>query len=260
MREEERSAARAGRAAGRLPCAPRAEPEQRGRRMAEAQRRVARVHREADLARQLRRYDGWAPDYEQDVAALQYQAPRLAAACLASVFQGPPEDALVLDVACGTGLLAQELQAQGFCHFHGLDGSPGMLEHACRKGLYQDLKECILGQGALPAPTGCYDAVLIVGALSGGQVPITVVPELLRVTKPGGYVCLTTRSNQSNLLYKAQLEQLLVDLEQQGLWEKVLVQEVEQWEKSTSEQETSQGPGYISGVVYLYRKKLRPGE
>lgn len=40
---------------------------------------------------------------------LQYQAPSLAAAFLASIFQGSPENALVLDVACGTGLVAQEV-------------------------------------------------------------------------------------------------------------------------------------------------------
>lgn len=30
-----------------------------------------------------------------------------------------------------------------------------------------------------------YDAVTVVGALGEGQVPSTVLPELLRVTKPG---------------------------------------------------------------------------
>lgn len=35
------------------------------RSLAEVQRRVARVHHEADLERQLHGYDGWAPEYEQ---------------------------------------------------------------------------------------------------------------------------------------------------------------------------------------------------
>ncbi|XP_063002821.1 methyltransferase-like protein 27 [Elgaria multicarinata webbii] len=227
------------------------------RNLAQVQRRVAELHHGTDPEQQLCFYDGWAPEYEQDVGVLEYQAPRLAAACLASAFQGPLEDALVLDVACGTGLVAQELQATGFHRFHGLDGSQEMLACAGKKGLYQELKRCLLGQEVLPAPEGCYDAVLIVGALSEGQVPISIVPELLRVTKPGGYLCLTTRDNQTNLRYKTELQQLMDELEQRGLWEKVVVQEVEKWERATSGQESTQGLDYISGVVYLYRKKRR---
>nr|XP_020659577.1 Williams-Beuren syndrome chromosomal region 27 protein isoform X2 [Pogona vitticeps] len=222
--------------------------------LAEVQCRVAELHRGTDPEQQRRFYDGWAPQYEQDVGVLQYQAPKLAAACLASVFRGPPEDAVVLDVACGTGLVAQELHAKGFRHFHGVDGSPGMLELARQKGLYQELKQCLLGQGSLPAPEDYYDAVVIVGALSEGQVPAEVFLELLRVTKPRGYLCLTTRSNKSNLRYKAHLERLLDDLERQRLCEKVAVQEVADWEKATSEEESLEGSDSIPGTVYLYRK------
>ncbi|XP_067328278.1 transmembrane and immunoglobulin domain-containing protein 1 isoform X2 [Anolis sagrei] len=153
--------------------------------LSEVRRRVAQVHQGADLEQQLCFYDAWASEYEEDVSVLEYGAPQYAAACLAAAFGANTQEALVLDVACGTGLVAQELQAVGFRHFHGLDGSPGMLEHARHKGLYQDLKQCLLGQEALPSPEGCYDAVVIVGALSEGQVPANVVPELLRVTKPG---------------------------------------------------------------------------
>ncbi|KAM6048744.1 methyltransferase-like protein 27 isoform 2-T2 [Theristicus caerulescens] len=99
-----------------------------------------------------------------------------------------------------------------------------------------------------------YDAVTVVGALGEGQVPSTALPELLRVTKPGGFLCLTTRSNPSNLRYKAELEATLERLERQGAWQKVLAQEVERWERATSEEESTQGTGYISGVVYIYRK------
>uniref|UniRef100_A0A8D2J0K0 Methyltransferase like 27 n=1 Tax=Varanus komodoensis TaxID=61221 RepID=A0A8D2J0K0_VARKO len=193
---------------------------------------------------------GWVHDSLfplQDVGVLEYQAPQLAAACLAAAFQGSCEEAVVLDVACGTGLAAQELQARGFRHLHGLDGSPEMLACAHRKGLYQELRQCVLGQEALPAPEGHYDIVLIVGALSEGQVPAGVVPELLRVTKPGGWVCLTTRRDAGNLRYEAELRRRLDELEQQGAWEKVAAQEVGRWEKA------AQGLGYISGVVYLYR-------
>lgn len=70
----------------------------------------------------------------------------------------------------------------------------------------------------------------------------------------GGLICLTTRSNPSNLRYKAELEAALERLEKQGAWQKVLAQEVGNWERATSEEESTQGTGYISGVIYIYQK------
>ncbi|KAM6296477.1 methyltransferase-like protein 27 [Aegotheles albertisi] len=224
--------------------------------------RVAAVHGGAELPQLLRLYDGWAARYEQDVAALEYRAPRLAAASLASAFPAPPAEARVLDVACGTGLVARELHRHGFRRLHGVDGSAGMLERARGTGLYRELRPCVLGREPLPAPAGHYDAVTVVGALGEGQVPSTALPELLRVTRPGGFLCLTTRSNPSNLRYRAELEAALGWLEQEGDWQRVLAQEVERWEKATSAEESTQGTGYIPGVVYIYQKcpVTPPGE
>lgn len=47
----------------------------------------------------------------QDVAALEYRAPYLAAASLAFAFPAPRAEARLLDVACGTGLVAREVSA-----------------------------------------------------------------------------------------------------------------------------------------------------
>lgn len=161
----------------------------------------------------------------QDVAALQYCAPRLAVDCLSQALPGPLHAALILDVACGTGLVAAEvrppqtplpsrqpllaqnsyypsprsplacsdslfpdtgttftvgppvlpevrgptwevaggncewvpppqLQARGFRQLHGVDGSPGMLDQARARGLYQCLSLCTLGQEPLPSAEG----------------------------------------------------------------------------------------------------------
>lgn len=70
----------------------------------------------------------------------------------------------------------------------------------------------------------------------------------------GGFLCLTTRSNPSNLRYKAELEAALGQLERSGAWQKLLAQEVEYWERATTEEESTRGTGYISGVVYIYQK------
>lgn len=67
---------------------------------------------------------------------------------------------------------------------------------------------------------------------------------------PGGYICMTTRSNQDNLEYKGFLDSELRQMENEGLWTCVEVTEVENWERAVSEHED----GYISGAVYLYKK------
>uniref|UniRef100_H2QUQ4 Methyltransferase like 27 n=1 Tax=Pan troglodytes TaxID=9598 RepID=H2QUQ4_PANTR len=192
--------------------------QEEGGSLPEVRARVRAAHGIPDLAQNLHFYDRWAPDYEQDVATLQYHAPRLAVDCLTQALPGPPHSALILDVACGTGLVAAELRAPGFLQLHGVDGSPGMLEQARAPSLYQRLSLCTLGQEPLPSPEGTFNAVLIVGALSDSQVPCNAIPEL-HVTKPGGLVCLTTRTNSSNLQYKEALEATLDRMEQAGTWE-----------------------------------------
>lgn len=219
---------------------------------------IAAAHKDCSLLEKLQFYDQWATQYEEDVSILDYKAPHLAALALASVCRSDRESKLVLDVACGTGRAAEEFQRFGFKLFHGLDGSAGMLEVAKKKELYQELTQSMLGQGQLPYGLEKYDVVIIVGALSDGQVPVSVLSELLRVTKAGGFVCMTTRSNVSNLHYKAELEEKMSSLQSKGFWEQVLVQEVEQWEKATSEKEITQESDYIPGVIYIYRKLAAP--
>ncbi|XP_055148831.1 methyltransferase-like protein 27 isoform X2 [Symphalangus syndactylus] len=233
--------------------------QEEGGSLPEVRARVGTAHGIPDLAQKLHFYDRWAPDYDQDVAALQYRAPHLTVDCLTQALPGLPHSALILDVACGTGLVAAELRARGFLQLHGVDGSPGMLEQARARGLYQRLSLCTLGQEPLPSPEGTFDAVLIVGALSDGQVPCNAIAELLRVTKPGGLVCLTTRTNSSNLQYKEALEATLDRLEQAGAWGHLVAWPVDHWELATSELEVVPGisakDGFISGIVYLYRKR-----
>uniref|UniRef100_A0A3P8TM37 Methyltransferase like 27 n=1 Tax=Amphiprion percula TaxID=161767 RepID=A0A3P8TM37_AMPPE len=196
-------------------------------------------------------YNSWAENYDQDVAVLDYRAPCLAANSISSHFHGDREAAVLLDVACGTGLVAKQLKNHGFGHFVGIDGSEAMLEVARESGLYQDLKQVLLGEDPLPVQwENAFDVVVIVGALSVGQVPVCVVRDLCKSTKPGGYVCMTTRSNRDNLEYKAALDSELRQMEEEGLWTCVEVTQVKDWEKAVSEHED----GYISGAVYLYEK------
>ncbi|XP_023252857.1 methyltransferase-like protein 27 isoform X1 [Seriola lalandi dorsalis] len=212
---------------------------------------ILSAHKSTTSTDKVNFYNSWAENYDQDVTVLDYRAPSLAANSISSHFSGSREAAVVLDVACGTGLVAKQMKRLGFGHFVGVDGSEAMLELARDSGLYQDLKLSMLGEETLPVQwADSFDVVVIVGALSVGQVPAAVVRELCKSTKPGGYICMTTRSNRDNLEYKGALERELKQMEEEGLWSCVEVTEVEDWERAVSEQED----GYISGAVYLYKK------
>lgn len=143
-----------------------------------------------------------------------------------------------------------QLKALGFGTFVGIDGSERMLELARRTGLYQDLQLCMLGDKPLPVQWGTFDVVVMVGALSVGQVPVAVVRQLCEAARPGGLVCMTTRNNQDNVEYKKALDQELKQMEEEGIWSCVEVVNVDEWERAVSEQED----GYISGTVYVYKK------
>lgn len=211
---------------------------------------ILSAHKDISAEAKISFYDSWAGNYDQDVSVLDYRAPAFAAKTLSPHFTGDRHTAVVLDIACGTGLVAKQLKSLGFGHFVGVDGSKTMLEVAKNTGLYKELMLCMLGSQPLPVEPGAFDVVIIVGALSVGQVPVNVVKELCMATKPGGFTCLTTRSNMDNLVYKASLEQELRVLEEQGLWKRVEVVTVDQWERAVSHDEE----GYIAGAVYLYQK------
>ncbi|XP_060701242.1 methyltransferase-like protein 27 [Hemiscyllium ocellatum] len=197
-------------------------------------------------------YNTWATRYEKDLALINYQAHIFAAEILDPVFPKKREDALVLDIACGTGGVAEQLQKRGFRNFHGIDGSEGMLKIAESKGLYQNLKKCLIVPGErLPVSSDAYDLVVVAGALSYGLLSLDVLPELLRVTKPGGYLCFSAKDERDSD-YMQQLHVSMDELESKGLWTKVVKQNIESWQKVVLETEPSSE--YIPGLVAIYRK------
>jgi len=122
---------------------------------------------------------------------MQYASPR-AVAGVAGRLLDP--DATVLDAGAGTGLLGEELVRAGFRRLDAFDMSDGMLGQAAGKGIYRDLRVARLGE-PLEYDTGSYDAVVCAGVLTAGHAPAASLDELVRVTRPGGHVIFTLRSD-----------------------------------------------------------------
>ncbi|XP_068187942.1 methyltransferase-like protein 27 [Antennarius striatus] len=209
-------------------------------------KKIASVLTNTTPKEQVNFYNSWANKYDTDMASAEYHPPLLAAKSINAHFSGDRGTAVVLDVACGTGLLAKELKTHGFRHFVGIDGSKGMLEMAKQTGLYQDLKQCMLGEDPIPAQWGLFDVVAIVGALIVGHVPVSVVRESCKFVKPGGYICMTARNASDSSDIKATLDRDLKQMVEEGLITCVEIAEEKEWHRLEH--------GYTTGVVYLYKK------
>jgi SAM-dependent methyltransferase len=99
----------------------------------------------------------------------------------------------VLDVACGTGVVALTAARMGAVA-EGLDLTPALLErarqHAALAGLPVDFRE---GDAeALPYPDASFDVVLSQFGHMFAPRPEVTVSEMLRVLRPGGRLALTT--------------------------------------------------------------------
>jgi demethylmenaquinone methyltransferase/2-methoxy-6-polyprenyl-1,4-benzoquinol methylase len=113
----------------------------------------------------------------------------------------------VLDVATGTGLVAQALVLRYGCRVVGLDQSPAMLSRARAKlTAYPELAqrvELIEGEAeSLPFDDGEFDHLTFTYLLRYVDDPAATLRELARVVKPGGRVaCLEFGAPQGPWLY-----------------------------------------------------------
>ena len=134
-------------------------------------------------------YSDWAETYDQTMLdGLSYSSPGRIAA-LAAVTEAR-RDVRVLDVGCGTGLLASCLRTQGFKRVDGLDYSAPMLAVAQREGrideaFLRDLNE------RLEMETEYYDLLVSTGTFTHGHVQAGCLPELLELLVPEGRLICT---------------------------------------------------------------------
>jgi ubiquinone/menaquinone biosynthesis C-methylase UbiE len=109
---------------------------------------------------------------------------------------GAPGD-LVLDVGCGTGVLAPHLAAHGWQRVLGVDPSVGMLERASRRAAPA---QWVQGTAdALPLGDGHADATASSFALMFFPDPAAALVEMLRVTRAGGPVVVSTWASMDDI-------------------------------------------------------------
>ena len=160
--------------------------------MEESHRRVQWVYESTSNQELEERYDQWASEYDQDLdEVFAWNAPQNGADVLARLV---PADAAVLDTGAGTGLAGRCLANAGFTNMAAMDLSQGMLDEARKKNVYSSFHQMTLGD-TLGFETDQFDAVISIGVFTLGHAPVNSFDELVRVTKPGGYIVFSLRTD-----------------------------------------------------------------
>lgn len=108
------------------------------------------------------------------------------AACRAEkVPPAPHAEALLVDLACGGGLMAPHVQRLGYRHV-GVDLNEAGLRSAARHGVLP-VRASVL---AVPLPDGCADVVIAGEILEHVEDDVAVLGECARLLRPGGTLVL----------------------------------------------------------------------
>lgn len=168
-------------------------------------------------------YNETCDNYEQIYLRAGWNDPLKCAELANDVLVENREEANIMDMGCGTGLVGKYLSDFGFKHITGIDASAGMLEKARSKNVYDNLDELFLGMpDTFPNKYHSrFDAITASGILAEGHLGNAVFDEMLIALKVGGFACFSTRTmylTQYNYIEK------MTALTEAGKWE--LVKEI----------------------------------
>ena len=157
-----------------------------------SEERVQWIYSSQNNSELSERYDEWAKDYDKDLSEVfGWIAPKTASDYLAK-YVGPNSN--VLDAGAGTGLVGLALAEHGFQNLTAMDLSEGMLKEARNKNVYKSIDQMTLGEH-LDYETNSFDAVITVGVMTLGHAGPESFDELIRITKPQGYIVFTIRTD-----------------------------------------------------------------
>lgn len=147
-------------------------------------------------------YDKWSNNYNHDVSNEDYSGPEYVAHYLTNILQHKLKidwinaGLEILDAGCGTGLVGQALHDKGFQNIDGFDLSHKMVEIAKQAEVYRDLTGgCDMTNRIAAYQDGEYQITVCCGVFTLGHVPPIALEELIRITKQGGLLLVSTRKS-----------------------------------------------------------------
>jgi predicted TPR repeat methyltransferase len=147
---------------------------------------VARARSLSSVEEAARLYADWASTYDDDVfGELGFTGSARIAELLVSFLPDLHEP--VVDLGCGTGAVGRRLAQLGVTTIDGVDLSPEMIAIAARTGAYRRLTAADLND--LPnGANATYTASVSAGTFTTGHVGPGVVPRLVELLRPDGFV------------------------------------------------------------------------
>ncbi len=118
-------------------------------------------------------------------------------------------------------MIGTELKVRGFTCIDALDPSQRSLDKCKTRQAYMNYICDTLDDHETDIPSDSYDAILMCGAFGiCGHVTDACFPELIRITKPGGYI-MFTMSTQILDEWRDRVDASITSFSQQGLWKLV---------------------------------------
>ena len=135
-------------------------------------------------------YDDWSPNYDQTLLKWNYKAPSKASLVLKSHIKKVPKN--ILDLACGTGLFAEEiLKFFPNTIIDGMDISKKILIQARKKNIYNDLFCYNFDQKIFLKKK--YDVISCIGAMTYTNNPKKLMLEIFNNINFKGLFIFTHR-------------------------------------------------------------------
>ncbi|RUW47948.1 class I SAM-dependent methyltransferase [Mesorhizobium sp. M1A.F.Ca.ET.072.01.1.1] len=189
-----------------------------------AQKRIEASHTlDGDAERLVRYYGEWARCYELDLEREHYRSPsivtELAGAVQAAYLVKDREAMAILDAGCGTGLVGIELYHLGFRLIDGFDLCETMAEMARQIGIYRNVQGDVdLNRPLVDYSSASYDMTVCCGVFARGHVCPHGLRELARVTRPNGFVVVSSERSYSEA---TSFENEVLRLEKAGILTRV---------------------------------------
>ncbi|XP_064622984.1 uncharacterized protein LOC135485146 [Lineus longissimus] len=170
----------------------------------------------AETERAYIKYIGkWGPNFSRTLDITDYKGWKNTSEAVDSVLHFN-KGAMVLDLQSGPGRLGEKLKEYGFTNIDAIEGNPRMLEVAAKRGVYQNLIQCVVGLEEISIAENTYDCVMTCGSFHEHNLDHTIIPDIVKWIKPGGFMVLNISTEAYKSEYLKQLGPTLSALNASG--------------------------------------------